>query len=64
VHIGLGKNNLRKEEHLEDLGVDGRIVLNLIFPEVCWRGKDWIDQAQNMYRWRAVVNAVMNFRVP
>jgi hypothetical protein len=27
-------------------------------------GMDRIDMAQGRYRWRAVVNAVMNFRVP
>ena len=26
-------------------------------------GMDWIDVAQNMDRWRAVVNEVMNLRV-
>jgi hypothetical protein len=25
---------------------------------------DWIGLAQNRYRWRAVVNSVMNLRVP
>ena len=29
-----------------------------------WWGIDWIDLAQAMCRWRAVVSAVMNFRVP
>jgi hypothetical protein len=32
--------------------------------EVGWRGTDWIDLAQHSDMWRALVNAVMNFRVP
>ena len=32
--------------------------------EVEWGGMDWIAVAQDRYRWRAVVNAVMNLRVP
>jgi hypothetical protein len=27
-------------------------------------GMDWIDLAQDRYRWRALVNAVMTFCVP
>jgi hypothetical protein len=48
---------------LEDLGLDGRIILKWILKK--WvGGMDWIDLAQDRDRWRALVNAVMNLRVP
>jgi hypothetical protein len=48
---------------LGDPGEDGRIILKCIFKK--WDGgMDWIELAQDSYSWRAVVNAVMNLRVP
>jgi hypothetical protein len=32
--------------------------------EVGWRGMDWIALSQDRDRWRDVVNAVLNLRVP
>jgi hypothetical protein len=32
--------------------------------EIGWGGVDWIVLSQDRYRWRALVNAVMNLRVP
>jgi hypothetical protein len=32
--------------------------------EIGWDGMDWIDLAQDRDQWRALVNRVMNLRVP
>jgi hypothetical protein len=32
--------------------------------EIGWDGVDWIDLAQDRGQWRALVNTVMNLRVP
>jgi hypothetical protein len=49
--------------HLGDSGVDGSIILKWIFKK--WDGgMDWIELAQDRDRWWALVNAVMNLRVP
>jgi hypothetical protein len=32
--------------------------------EIGWDGMDWIDLAQDGDQWRALVNTVMNLRVP
>jgi hypothetical protein len=32
--------------------------------EIGWDGMNWIDLAQDRNQWRALVNTVMNLRVP
>jgi hypothetical protein len=32
--------------------------------EIIWDGMDWIDLPQDRDQWKALVNAVMNLRVP
>jgi len=48
---------------LEDLGVDGTIILKRIFYKYDW-SMDWIGLAHEKDRQPALVNAVMNLRVP
>jgi hypothetical protein len=48
---------------LGDPGIDGRIILKWIFKK--WNeDMNWIELAHDRDSWRALVNAVMNLRVP
>ena len=49
----LGRPRLRWEDNIK-----------MDFQEVGCGGMDWIELAQDRDRWRALVNAVMNLRVP
>jgi hypothetical protein len=39
-------------------------IIKIDLQEVGWGGLDWIDLAQDRDRWRALVYAIMNLRVP
>ena len=47
---------------MEDPGIDGRTIIKLFFER--YGGMDWLELGQVRDRWWAVVNAVMNLRVP
>jgi len=49
---------------LGDPGLGGRIILRWIFRKWDVGGMDWIELAQDRDRRRALLNAVINFRVP
>ena len=63
VHIGFCWGNLRERNDLEDIGMDGRIILNFNSRK-CVCDMDWIDLAQDRDSWNAVVKAAMNLSVP
>ena len=45
----LGRTRCGWEDNIQEVGCDGM---------------DWVELAQDRNRWRALVNAVMNLRVP
>ena len=63
VHKGFWCGDLREKDLLEVQGVDGMIILHLIFKR-SYGGVDWIDVAQGRDQLRAVVYSVMSLIVP
>jgi hypothetical protein len=63
VHTGFWERNLKEGEHLEDPGINGRIILG-------WNsrkcdGEAWTGlMAQDMDSWRSFVYVIMNLQVP
>jgi hypothetical protein len=57
----------RKPEGKRPLGRPRRRWLDYIkmyLREIGWDGMDWIELAQDKDQWRALVNTVINLRVP
>ena len=63
-YTGFWWGNVRERDHLGEPGVDGRIILRWIFRKLGCEGMDWIELAHDRDRWRALLHAVMNLRVP
>jgi hypothetical protein len=53
-----------KPEGKRPLGRPRRRWVDNIRMEIGWDGADWVDLAQDRDQWRALVNTVMNLRVP
>jgi len=61
--IGSWWGNRRERDHWGDLGVDVYNI-RMDLQEVGCGYVDWIGLAQDRDRWRTLVSAVMNLRVP
>jgi hypothetical protein len=56
--------NLREMVHWGDPSADRRIILRWMFKNREGRVRYYIDLVRDRNKWRAIVNAVMNLRVP
>jgi hypothetical protein len=61
VHIGYWWENQTPLRRLRRKSVNN---INMNLRNIGWDGLKWIDVAQHREQWRALVNTVMNLRVP
>jgi hypothetical protein len=53
----------KERNNWEDKDV-GEWTIKMYLKEIGWDGVHWIDMAQDRDQWRALVNTVLNLRVP
>jgi hypothetical protein len=63
VHTEFWWENVRGKRPLGRRGRRWGDYIKIDLQEVRW-GMDWTDLAEVMYRWRVLVNSVVNIRVP
>jgi hypothetical protein len=64
MHTGYWLESQKERHDYDDQDVDGWTILKYIFREIGWDGMDWIDLPPDRDQWRALMNTVMNVRVP
>jgi hypothetical protein len=64
VYTGFWWGNHRERDRLEDPGVRWEDNIKTDLQEVGCGDMDWIELAHDKDRWRALVNSVINLRVP
>jgi hypothetical protein len=64
MHIGYRWERQKERDHYEEPRRRWLDNIKMDLREIGWGGVDWIELAQDRYQWRALVNTVMNLRVP
>jgi hypothetical protein len=61
MHTGFRLENLKEQDHFEDLCVNGGIILKLDLKEMGWEGMYSIQLALERNKWWALVKTVLNY---
>ena len=64
TRTGFCCGDLREIDHLEDIGIDGWIILKLFFKKWDGKARTGLLFLRIRDRWGALENAVMNLRAP
>jgi hypothetical protein len=64
MHIGYWWESQKERDHQEDQDIGEWTILKWIIREIGWDSMDWIELAQDRDHWRALLNTLMNLRVP
>jgi hypothetical protein len=66
MHTKFWSETMKERDHFGDLGTNGRItsIFKLISKKIVFADVGWVYLAQDRVQWRALVNTVLNFRVP
>jgi hypothetical protein len=64
MHLGYWWESQKERDHWEGQDVRGWVKLKWILRGMKWGGMGWIDSDEDNDQWRALVNTVMNIRVP
>jgi len=63
MHIKFLLQNWKGRDHSEDLGIEGKIILEWIFRKQ-WEAVDWMHLTQDKDQWQGLVNMITNLQVP
>jgi hypothetical protein len=64
MHIGYWWESQKERDHWEDQGRRWVENIKMDLREIGWNGMDLIGLAKDRDQWRALVNTVINLRVP
>jgi len=64
MHTKFWLEILRETGNSEDRGVDGKTTLEWILGKIGWECVNWLQLAQDRDQWWALLNMLMDLRVP